>query len=326
MRLLSSEGRDFSVFDSVLATPGTFAEMNGQVDGLKTMYLTLEKGDGAIQLLMENASYTITGTLDDPVIQSNSKAQNDLIDYQKGLEPITTQIETLRDLIMENRESEKSDLLDSLRESYYGWYDRKEDYDSAYVINHPGSHASVLILRGTFYMLDVEGLEEALSPLDPSLSRMEEYRFMTGKLERMKSVAVGQPYTDFGLQTPGGELLRISDVHRGNVLLVDFWASWCGPCRRANPELVEIYHAYNDRGFEILGVSLDRDSARWVKAIADDQLTWAHISDLKYWDSEGAEIYGVSAIPHSVLIDRDGIIAARNLSGEELREKIETLL
>jgi thiol-disulfide isomerase/thioredoxin len=126
--------------------------------------------------------------------------------------------------------------------------------------------------------------------------------------------------------TPEGELLKISDVHQGNVLLIDFWASWCGPCRRANPELVEIYQDYNSQGFEILGVSLDRDSASWVKAIADDQLTWSHVSDLKYWDSEGAELYGVSAIPHAVLIDREGLITAKNLNGDELRAKIESLL
>jgi len=90
--------------------------------------------------------------------------------------------------------------------------------------------------------------------------------------------------------------------------------------------VVEIYNTFHDQGFEILGVSLDRDSASWVKAIADDNLTWKHISDLKYWNSAGAELYGVPSIPHTVLIDRDGIITARNLEGDKLREAIEALL
>ncbi len=85
---------------------------------------------------------------------------------------------------------------------------------------------------------------------------MEEFNYMKGKLERMKVVAIGQPYTDFELATPKGGTLKVSDVHNGNVLLIDFWASWCRPCRIANPELVDIYHDYHDRGFEILGVSL----------------------------------------------------------------------
>jgi len=172
----------------------------------------------------------------------------------------------------------------------------------------------------------VEQLDAALSRLDAPLQQLEEYTYMNGKLERMKAVAIGKKYTDFGLETPEGEMLKVSDVHQGSVLLIDFWASWCGPCRRANPEVVEIYNQYHDQGFEILGVSLDRDSASWVKAIADDQLTWSHISDLKYWNSEGAELYGVPAIPHTVLIDRDGIITAKNLHGDELREAIEALL
>jgi len=172
----------------------------------------------------------------------------------------------------------------------------------------------------------VEELEAALTRLDAPLQKMEEYTYMYGKMERMKAVAIGQSYTDFGLDTPEGEFLKVSDVHQGNVLLIDFWASWCGPCRRANPEVVEIYNTYHDQGFEILGVSLDRDSARWVQAIADDQLTWHHISDLEYWNSEGAVLYGVPAIPHTVLIDRGGIISAKNLHGDELREAIESLL
>jgi peroxiredoxin len=175
-------------------------------------------------------------------------------------------------------------------------------------------------------MLDVEQLDAALARLDAPLKEMEEYKFMAEKLEKMKAVAIGQKYTDFGLATPEGDILKVSDVHQGNVLLIDFWAAWCGPCRRANPELVEIYNEYHDQGFEILGVSLDRDSASWVKAIADDQLTWPQISDLQYWNSAGADLYGVSSIPHAVLIVREGIITAKKLEGQALRDAIESLL
>ena len=326
IQLLSREGREYVVFDSVMASPGAFVEMKGELDGVKTMYLAVEDGNGSIQLLMENADYEITGSLEDPVIISNSKAQNDLNGYNNGKKPISEEMQSVRAAILEQRNNSNSEEADRLREVYYELYDRQDRYDSAYIAEHPGSYASVLALRGTFYMLDAGGLEKALSALDDSFAVMEEYRFMKDKLEKMKAVAVGNPYTDFGLMTPEGELLKISDVHQGNVLLIDFWASWCGPCRRANPELVEIYQDYNSQGFEILGVSLDRDSASWVKAIADDQLTWSHVSDLKYWDSEGAELYGVSAIPHAVLIDREGLITAKNLNGDELRAKIESLL
>jgi peroxiredoxin len=326
IKLLTREGRDYVVVDSVLAAPGEYAEMTGQVEGVKTMYLTMENSNGSVQLLMENANYDITGTLEAPVITTNSKAQNDINAYNDGKKPISDQMEALRAAIIESRNSDNNERADSIRAAYYELYDRQDRYDSAYIAEHPDSYASVIALRGTFYMLDASGLEDALSNLDGSLAVMEEYQFMADKLEKMKKVAVGMPYTDFELMTPEGEMLKVSDVHQGNVLLIDFWASWCGPCRRANPELVEIYNEFNAQGFEILGVSLDRDSVSWVKAIADDHLTWSHISDLKYWDSEGAALYGVSAIPHGVLIDREGNIAAKNLEGNELRQTIQSLL
>lgn len=108
--------------------------------------------------------------------------------------------------------------------------------------------------------------------------------------------------------------------------MIDFWASWCGPCRRENPNVVEAYQKYKDKGFDILGVSLDRDKSAWLKGIEEDQLTWTHVSDLKYWQNEVAQLYGVSSIPHSVLLDKDGKIIAKNLRGEDLHKKLEELL
>ena len=290
------------------------------------MYLSVEDMEGSMMLLVDNSSYTISGSLDKPEIKTDSKAQSDLNAYNEMLKPVS---EKMNEMVAELRlgpNAENPEAYDALREAYYELYEKKEAADSVYIAENPSSYATVLALQASFYMLDVDQLEAELTRLDAPLQEMEEYKYMYGKLERMKAVAIGKKYTDFGLETPEGEFLKVSDVHNGGVLLIDFWASWCGPCRRANPEVVEIYKSYNDQGFEILGVSLDRDSASWVKAIADDQLTWSHISDLKYWNSEGAALYGVPAIPHTVLIDRDGVITAKNLHGDELREAIEELL
>ena len=325
-KLMSRVDRDYVTADSVLMVAGEKATLSGSVEGVRTMYLTVEGVEGSIQLLMENNTYNISGSVEDPEITTDGKAHNDLMDYQDMLQPINDKMVEIVSEIRQGSDPANPARSDSLREVYYQLYDEKDDLDSVYVAENPGSYASVMALRNMYYNLDTEGLDAALSRLEPPLQEMEEYKFMYGKLERMKAVAIGQKYTDFGLSTPEGEMLKISDVHQGNVLLIDFWAAWCGPCRRANPELVEIYKEYNDRGFEIIGVSLDRDSDSWVKAIADDQLTWPQISDLKYWNSEGAELYGVSSIPHAVLIDREGIITAKKLHGDELREAIEALL
>jgi peroxiredoxin len=115
---------------------------------------------------------------------------------------------------------------------------------------------------------------------------------------------------------------------KGKYVLVDFWASWCGPCRRENPNVVKTYNTYKDKGFQILSVSLDQPGAKdkWIKAIHDDNLTWTHVSDLQYWDNEVAKQYGIQAIPANFLLDPDGKIIAKNLRGEDLAAKLSTVL
>jgi len=326
IKLMAREDRAYVTHDSVLAEAGTTAVLAKGIEGVNTMYLTVEDIEGSILLLVDNSNYSINGNMYDFTIKTNSKPQGDLNEYNAKIRPITEKIETLVSELRKGPDPENPAKSDSLREVYYALYEQQGAIDSTYIAENPTSFASVLALRNTFYTLDTDQLDAALSRLDAPLHQMEEYSYMFGKLERMKAVAIGQSYTDFGLETPEGELLKVSDVHQGGVLLIDFWASWCGPCRRANPEVVQIYKEYHDQGFDILGVSLDRDSASWVQAIADDKLTWNHISDLKYWNSEGAELYGVPAIPHTVLIDRNGIITAKNLHGDELRKAIESLL
>ena len=133
-----------------------------------------------------------------------------------------------------------------------------------------------------------------------------------------------KPYfVDFEMQTPEGKTVKLSDyVGKGKVVLVDFWASWCGPCRREMPNLVETYAKYKGKNFEIVGVSLDQDGAAWKEAIKKLDMTWPQMSDLKFWQSEGAQLYAVNSIPHTVLIDGSGKIIARGLHGEELQAKI----
>jgi len=326
IKLLAREDRNYVTYDSVFAEEGSNAVLSKGVKGVSTMYMTVEDAEGSIRLLIENSNYTISGTLEDHEITTDSKAQNDLNAYNEKLRPITEKMNKLVTELRKSPDPENPMNSDSLRAAYYELYDKQGAMDSVYIAENPASFAAVLALRGTFYTLDTEQLEAVLTSLDTPLQQMEEYKYMYGKLERMKAVAIGQKYTDFSLETPEGEILKVSDAHNGSVLLIDFWASWCGPCRRANPEVVEIFNDYHENGFNILGVSLDRDSASWVKAIANDNLAWSHISDLKYWNSEGAELYGVPSIPHTVLIDRNGIITAKNLHGAELREAIESLL
>jgi len=144
-------------------------------------------------------------------------------------------------------------------------------------------------------------------------------------VEVERKTAIGSPAPEIELADPDGKIRKLSSM-KGKVVLIDFWASWCGPCRKENPNVVAIYGKYHDKGFEVFSVSLDKDRSSWLAAIAKDNLSWPnHVSDLKYWKSAGAATYGVTSIPFTVLVDKKGRIVAKKLRGEELENKVKEL-
>lgn len=150
---------------------------------------------------------------------------------------------------------------------------------------------------------------------------------LLARMEPARKIQPGQQFIEVALPTPQGDTLRLSEiVAKSKVTLLDFWASWCGPCRQFNPILVEIYKQFHDKGFDIYGVSLDQDKEQWTKAIKEQNLTWNHVSNLKAWDCPARLDYMVQGIPSSVLIGQDGKIIAHNLEGNELKAKLAELL
>jgi peroxiredoxin len=148
---------------------------------------------------------------------------------------------------------------------------------------------------------------------------------LTARLEPLRATAPGTQAPEINLPTPQGTKLALSSL-RGKYVLIDFWASWCGPCRQENPNVVKAYNQFKDKGFTIYSVSLDQDKAKWEKAIAADGLTWNHVSDLAGWNSVAGAAYGVKSIPQSFLLDPQGRIIAKNLRGEALAAKLAEVL
>jgi peroxiredoxin len=168
----------------------------------------------------------------------------------------------------------------------------------------------------------LQQIHQKLSQVHPT----SEYVVDFGKrLEQISKTAIGQPAPEIALNDPEGKEIRLSSL-RGKYVLIDFWASWCGPCRRENPNVVRMYNRFKGKDFEIFGVSLDKERDQWLKAIKDDGLTWTHVSDLKFWQSSVVPLYRIQGIPMTVLLDKNGIIIDKNLRGQALEDRLTELL
>ena len=288
------EGRQFVKLDSAVIKDGTFT-FKGTQDTAVNRYISYKaegKDGAAIDFFLENGKIKIN--LSQENNSATGTANNDA--YQE----IRAQINGLNKQMMSIYESmSDTTLTDEQREAKGKEMENLENSMisaiKAGINKNITNPVGVLLLKQNYYYMD----------------------------EKMKATAVGQKFTDFEMQTPEGKTVKLSDyVGKGKVVLVDFWASWCGPCRREMPNLVEAYAKYKNKNFEIVGVSLDQSADAWKEAIKKLNITWPQMSDLKYWNCEGAQLYAVSSIPHTVLIDGEGTILARGLHGDELQEKI----
>lgn len=198
----------------------------------------------------------------------------------------------------------------------------------AYLKAKPNSPVALYALK-QYAGWDIDGdkVDPLFNTLPASVQQWPSAVALKEQIEIAKKTGIGKMAMDFTQNDTLGNPVSLSSF-KGKYVLVDFWASWCGPCRVENPNVVRVFNQYKDRGFTVLGVSLDRPNAKekWLKAINDDNLTWTHVSDLKYWDNEVAKQYGIKAIPQNLLINPEGVIVAKNLRGEELEAKLGEVL
>ena len=317
---------EWETLDSITLSADGKGEFKGTVEAPEMMYLSVEDHQGMLPVFIDHYDYTITGTLEDLQVQADGGAQREFNQYKEQIEAYTLKQDSLRAELSKAQRAGDTVLLQSLIQQYYEINGEKGVYDSSYIADNPSSIVSLYLLRQSYHSYSMETLRKRLDAVDETMHSSTYFTELDEHVSRMERVQVGSSYVDFELPTPEGEMLQLSELVGDGPLLIDFWAAWCNPCRRANPHVVAIYQDFSDRGFDILGVSLDNNREDWLKAIEVDNLTWHHVSDLEGWQSKAAGLYAVSSIPHTVLLDKEGTIVARNLSKEELREKLSEML
>lgn len=210
--------------------------------------------------------------------------------------------------------------------AYDGFMNKRAALAKEYINNNINKLTGGFVLWGfRYYMGEDEQLAIA-ERADSTFKAAPGMSQLMNHLEVVKSVAVGKPFKDFAMNDTKGVERKLSDyIGKGNYVLVDFWASWCSPCRQEMPNLVEAYKQYHKKGFEIVGVSLDNKQENWEKGIKDLSITWPQLSDLQGWKNAGAALYGVNSIPATFLFDPEGNIIAKRLHGDELTNKLKEI-
>lgn len=235
--------------------------------------------------------------------------------------------ETTNSKIYEAAYKEKNRrVMDSLDQVDFDILAAKRKVVSSFVKENPKSmRAAMAILENYAYYAEAADVEPLYNELSPEIRTSAKGKEIRKMIDTYAKVAIGKTAPDIMQYTPDSTQLSLSSL-KGKYVLIDFWASWCGPCRRENPNVLAAYNQFKDKGFTVFGVSYDTKKDRWIKAIADDHLAWNHVSDLDGWQNSTSAEYGIKAIPSNLLLDKNGVIIAKNIFGDKLVSKLKELM
>ena len=319
------------VIDTLIVNSGSFKGVYPKSELLSINLLQVENTKATVLYFPENSN--LKATLYKDSIQSSfvlGSQQND--SYKEFMDQLRKFNKT---------KSEKSELFKQARREQDGIAAKdlqseiqdisiaENNYKIQFVSNNPNSLFSVLLLTELVNKKEISSADATtiINKYSPKIAVTSSSKSLKTMIKSMKKADVGGLAPDFSAPTPGGDQLALNDV-LGKYTIIDFWASWCKPCRRENPNVVKVYEEYHDKGLNIISVSLDKagQKERWIKAIEADKMNWEHVSNLKGWNEPIAKMYNVRSIPATFLLDENGTIIAKNLRGAALGAKIATLL
>jgi peroxiredoxin len=309
--------------DSVQIKEGKFA-FAGKVDMPEVYYLKMKDMDGALPFFIENATITIKAFADsiDKSVVSGSKSQDMYIAYQKDEMVFNNKMEELYGKYMQAKEAHDTTSVKGIEAAYDSVQKAQSVFTKEYILKNGKSVVAPYLAISNAYAYRLEELKAINKAMDPAIANSVYVKNLAERETILEKVQVGQTAPEFTMNDTLGKPVSLSSL-KGSMVLVDFWASWCGPCRAENPNVVAAFKKYGSKGFTVLGVSLDTDKSKWMDAIAKDGLNWAQVSDLAGWANAAAKQYGVMSIPANFLLDKEGKIIGSDLRGEKLMEKLE---
>ena len=328
-RIISGPNGQPVTIDSTKVVNGSF-ELKGTLDQIDINFIFLEGVNGNVPVILEEGSIEMEIFKDSLAssITAGTPSNNNLAQYRESTQGFAKDMRTLVQEINEANTLGDNILAEDLTAKYKAVETNLSVFEKDFMNSNPQSYVATLILERLITTKAMRSSEAKLiyngfdSKIKSSVSGK--------KVEAIINVpsnptAIGEVAPAFEGPTPTGELVSLASL-KGKVTIIDFWASWCRPCRIENPNLVRLYKRMHDKGLEIVGVSLDKNQSSWARAIEDDGLSWNHVSNLKYWQDPIALLYGVRSIPAAFVLNKEGVIVAKNLRGAQLDAKIEELL